>query len=263
MEQEYKLIETEKVTEYFDREGIEYAVFDLDDTLVDTHTYFKNSIEGAGYLFLRMSNFQGDMYLDANSIFNHAVNIHKESDTPIEVTEITLRAIERYKKGNPKLKLPSENNFSIEELITKYQEDFYNESPEIFPDIPDFLYQIYKTGRPILIHTNAQEGWTGIKRNAILSEIERNYNEIIPIQYHCTPINRRKNLLAWLEAEESLQFNFRNSIIFGDNLCTDIYPAIEAGCKNVVHIDRNQKIKEIEREGYRTVNRIGNTFLNI
>lgn len=263
MEKEYKLIENERITEYFDRESIEYAVFDLDDTLVDTHGYFRNSIEGAGYLFLRMINSQGDMYLDANSIFNHAVNIHKESDTPIEVTDITLRAIERYKKENPKLELPTKSNFSIEELILKYQEDFYHKSPEIFPDTPDVLYQIYKTGRPILIHTNAQVEWTNVKISRILSEIESMYNVIIPIRSHCTPINRKKDLLAWLEAEKSLGFNFQNSIIFGDSLSTDIYPTIEAGCKNIVHIDRNLKVKEIERESYRAVNRIGNAFLNI
>jgi len=58
------------------------------------------------------------------------------------------------------------------------------------------------------------------------------------IPYLATDISLKKDYVSWQKAVKMIDTRMQNTLVVGDNFYADILPAIQAGCKNLIWIDR-------------------------
>ncbi len=258
MEKENTLDIVERVSNYFEKEGIESVVFDLDSTLVDTDPYFKEKIIVGGNLISWELNIYGNGL--GGDIYRNAVQIHKESNHPIAVDTITLSALERYIKENGLEEIYNERKESIGILVRRYFKDFYNNSPKLFTNTLKVLNTLANTNRDISVYSHAQMGWTEVKVKEIEKQYMKRYGSEIEIPFYSTDMNSTKDEIGWRYAQRNLHFDFTKSLIVGDNYYADILPSYNLGCRNLVYINRRGYIPTDIPEDIVVVKDIGDIF---
>ena len=263
MEKETERETERRVSEYFWRNDISAVAFDMDDTLTRTNDYYRSSITGAAYIFLRMSQIEEDLNPKMYEIYTDAVDIFRGYGLPQDITDLTLQAILRYRERHPDIVPQSIENFPYTFFIKDFQRDFYLNSPEVFEDTPEILHIIRRVGIPIYIHSHASWEWTGIKVARIQEEIYRRYKMHVEIPFFASPTDRRKDTQAWLQAGEYLGIDYAKTLIVGDSMQSDILAAQEAGAKRLVHINSTYSRKKLKNKGYRTARGIGELFVGV
>ncbi|HBB64719.1 hypothetical protein A3K02_01985 [candidate division WS6 bacterium RIFOXYD1_FULL_33_8] len=221
---------------FFLENNIHSVLFDMDSTLVDTSKYFKDEMVAASLLAVRAIPIKKSKYGQlqiAKEMYSHSVEIHRTLGYPLLVDVSTKLGIDKYIELN---KIEFKEKKWVYEMIYDFFKDFYNVSPNIFPGTVEILHRINETGTPIGIYSHAQNEWTQKKVENIKSKYFEKYETDIELPYFTTSLENQKDSEGWKQASQYLSFNLENTLVVGDNFKADILPAINAGCKNLIHI---------------------------
>lgn len=222
--------------------GIEAALFDLDDTLIDTHICFEKQVE----LFLKFcSNFLPN--ININDLRNEFEKINRASFGVLGASQ---------KKWE----------FVVEGLSELYGTDGFKDGIgilyKVFDTVPSLidgaretLDVCQKVGLRLGLVTHASQAWTDAKIDGLGL---RGYFECIKV---IDPeVYRYKGSEHWQGAIDYLGVHPSRIIVVGDNLQGDIQAAHESGVKTLVHIpSRWHPFNGGNKpEGTYVVDRIGN-----
>lgn len=211
------------IKDFVERNNILGVGFDLDSTLIDTSNYFNEGLLSAGRIVAKTMEKE-DMAEDiASEILSIARKIYAENNKPMLIQEFSLEAISMY--------ISKEFASEIREEIERNLEYFYINSPEPYSRTKDVVGIINSLGLPIVIHSHAQQDWTEIKIHRLKEDI----GFVLP--YLATDINGEKDSESWKKAAQLVEVDISDMLVVGDNLRSDIIPALEAGCKHVVWLN--------------------------
>jgi len=233
------------VKKYFQERSIKYVLFDMDRTLVDTGPYFRKRMFEA-VLEIVKKEFKNKRLKEQEDITEDILNIstsyYKKTYTPMLVDQLTLLALETYFSESSITYSKKE----IESFLKIHFKNFYNLSPSLFPYTTETLYKINKTDIKMGVYSHAQYNWTEKKIEKIKKEYKQKYKEDLNLPFFTTGINDSKDALGWKKAAKQLSFTINNTLVIGDSLISDIYPAIEAGYTYLVYLHHSNPIPKIE-----------------
>lgn len=237
------------IKKYFKENSIKYVLFDMDRTLVDTGPYFNKRMSKA-VLEIVKDIFKNKTLTRqkeiTQNILDISTNLYKETHTPMLVNKLTLFAIETYlSKENINY-----NKKDIESFLKKHYKDFYDFSPSLFPYTVKTLNQIKKLNVNIGVYSHAQYQWTKRKIDRIKKEYKQTYNSDLNLSFYTTDINDSKDSTGWEKAAQHLKFPIKNTLVVGDSLTSDIYPAIDAGFKYLVYLFHSNEVPKIETDAH-------------
>lgn len=217
-----------ELKKYFSDRNIEAVAFDVDNTLFSTNEYYTEAVINLG---LKLSKYlQTDKSsLDISKELLEGVSRLYENGRyrPKLIEDICLEAIS-IKFVNP---VPAE----ILDFVKNEFKNFYMISPALYDSSISVLRAITSLGLKIVLHSHAQEEWTKIKVSLLENELHEN------IPYLATDISSEKNFESWIDASNLININIKNILVVGDNLYSDIFPAMEAGCEYVVWLNNRKE----------------------
>ena len=108
-------------------------------------------------------------------------------------------------------------------------------SPNPFESAYEIIRMLDKYNKKFVLCTHAQDDWTKVKVSLLGKEIEKQ------ISYLTVDINKKKGADSWKEATKLIDTDIQKTLVVGDNLEADIFPAIEAGCKYIIWMDRYEE----------------------
>jgi len=211
MDSEY----AKKFGDSLNKKGINSILFDLDDTLIETHLIFVRQIEK--YLDTLSNNTKYTK--------KHLKKIFEESN--IEVHEKILVNPIRWKfvVKNISKKLDSKYKDVVISNI-KILNEIYNIVPVINEGTVEVLNLLNKTHVKLALVTHANVKWTHFKLDSLGL---KKYFEHIEIADE----NRFKEPQDWLAALNHLGISPKNSALIGDNVKGDIISGHSVGIKHL------------------------------
>jgi FMN phosphatase YigB (HAD superfamily) len=225
--------------EVFRERNIKTVALDIDGTVLDTPSHFRNILLRLG---LEVTN---NCLPDIDDLPSKQVALGIEKEVyeiyyankkhPVLIGKQYTQALNAYHM--------SESGFQVtdkmKELINRYQEICYGTSPEAYEGTKKLLQMMLAWDIDIVFNSHAQDSWTGAKV-CYMQDLARSQQ---PFSYVTTPLNKKKGVESWLEACRKANTDPENTLGVGDNFDADIIPAIAAGYKNVVWINsRGDKI---------------------
>jgi len=201
---------------------IKAFIFDLDDTLIETHPVFVNAIERVVDRITR----------------EHSLN-KEEFKTDFDNAE--LKAHEKVCVVPEKL-WPTLFDFLSEKYkfhqssINSYVKDMmllYLDPPNLFDDTIEILEKLKSNGYKLSILTHASQEWTDLKISN--SGIAKYFESIT-----CVDIARKKNSEDWRKAVELTNLDIESCAVVGDSINSDLLPAKEIGVRKIFWINRNR-----------------------
>ncbi len=206
-------------------EKVDAVALDVDNTLLQTKVYYDSAVELVG---LQIAEFvkSNESAITISKRYSEVLrDIFVQSNfKPILIQELCVLA---YKECFKKEATPFIKNMINDVLL-----DFYTESPVPYDSTKRFLDTVISKGKKKILHSHGQEDITRVKVNMINSLV----GEDIP--YLATDISLKKDYVSWLKAVAMIGSRMRNTLVVGDNFYADILPAIQAGCKKLIWIDR-------------------------
>jgi phosphoglycolate phosphatase-like HAD superfamily hydrolase len=243
----YRVKELEKA---FKKEGISLVALDVDNTVVDTSPYYRESMNILNLAIARELYPNRDPEDVAKEISDAIFLAYENNDKKPELI------YERYKRAIP-LYTSKPLSHNLETKIDDHFLDFYKESPVVFDKTPQFINSVLATGVPIIFHSHAQDDWTEIKVKKILEATGLNKLGF-KIPFYCTPLGEEKNSVSWSRAYNLAQEYYgidelktENILNIGDNQIADILEASKTGCKNFIWINSYDEELEINLPGWR------------
>lgn len=239
-------MKTREIKNFFSQNNIESVLFDMDRTLVDTGPYFNKNIYKA-ILKIVKEIYENETLIKQSEITSEIRDISTEiflkDKKPIVVNELTLIALETYLTNN-KVKY---NKKDIESSLKKSFENFYNLSPSVFPYTVKTLKQINDIGVKMGVYSHAQKSWTKKKIEKIQKAFKNKYGKNLDLPFFTTDIYDIKDSDGWKKAGKYHKFDINRTMVVGDSLTSDIYPAIDAGYKCLIYLAHSSSIPKIER----------------
>ena len=226
---------SENIKSKLEQGDLESVIFDLDSTLVNTDKYYKDWMNGSTRSFLEEFNIEYEES-DLHEIYMYGVQIHREAGQPLLITEYVTGGLILYLKERGR-----EDIEKVSPYIEQYLSEFYCNSPEIEDGTLEVLYELKQKGHLFGIYSHAQQDWTEKKVRKIEHEYSIRYHEEIVIPFFTTPIDKRKDCQGWTDASDYFGFNLEKTLVIGDSMNSDIIPAKEAGCRNLVHISTEEE----------------------
>lgn len=230
----------ENIEQIINNKTIKFVLFDMDRTLVDTATYFDEEMTNA------IINIVAKIYPDfplkkqikvTKEILKLANEIFQRDKTPTLVDSLTLDALVQYfKKKNTTIK-KTEMSKSLKSLY----KEFYITSPLTFPYTVKTLHKFNRLGIKMGVYSHAQKGWTKIKVANIKKEYLNRFQMNLKLPFFTTKITDSKDKLGWMNAGKHFKIDFKNTLVVGDSLSSDIFPAIEAGYGYILYLNHNKK----------------------
>ena len=215
----------------FTEGNIDSVIFDLDDTLFETGPYYKaNMLVMAEYISKLLEDNSPNI---AEKIYEEGVVIHKEVGHPILLNTLMKLAIAKVYGNN----LPKQKE--IDSYLDKTVELFYKETPKLKDGALSVLEMINTLRITIGIHSHSQHEWTKRKVKYIQENFKQRYSKEIEILLHSTPLESKKDKMAWEKTLKSFNFDPNTTLVVGDNLRDDILPAQENGVKYLVLINNS------------------------
>jgi FMN phosphatase YigB (HAD superfamily) len=222
--------------EYLEHSNIQAVAFDIDNTVLDTARQFHEiqyalGLEIADELPVEIAScyYEEISRQIENEIY---ANYYRDKRKPVLIGEQYEQALSTYLEY---LKL-GEVSERMREKIMYYQDLHYRNSPKVYPVTKEILELILSSGREVVFNSHAQDDWTQLKIQYIASLI----NGIDTFPYVAVPIDDNKSPESWLQAYSKVNTKPENTMTVGDNFYADIIPAIEAGCKSVVWINKGR-----------------------
>jgi len=129
----------------------------------------------------------------------------------------------------------------IDAILETHTKDFYNTSPDLYPEAIKFLDSLSEINhvKHIFGATDAQEDWSKIKAEYILKNTKLN-----EFPYFATDLRMRKNPEWWLSIFSNLHTKPENILIIGDNYYADVYSSLLAGVKHAIWLNRYRRSME-------------------
>ncbi len=246
----------------FNNKKIKFVLFDMDRTLVDTATYFDEEMTNA--IINIVAKIHPDFPLKkqikiTKEILKLANEIYKRDKTPTLVDSLTLDALDLYfKKKNIKIK-----KADISKSLKSLYKEFYITSPLTFPYTVKTLHKINRLGIKMGVYSHAQKGWTKVKIATIKKEYLNRFQINLRLPFFTTKITDSKDKKGWINAGKHFNLNLKNTLVIGDSLSSDVYPALEAGYGYILYLSHNNKKEKIdskkESKVYQTKN-LGSIF---
>lgn len=232
------------IEKIFNNKTVKFILFDMDRTLVDTATYFDEEMTNA--ILNIVAKIHPDFPLKkqikiTGEILKLANEIYRRDKLPTLVDTLSLEAIEQYFKKK-KVKI---NNSDISKSLKSLYKEFYITSPLTFPYTVNTLHNINRLGIKMGVYSHAQKGWTKIKVGTIKREYTERYHKNLKLPFFTTKITDSKDKLGWVNAGKHFKLDFKNTLVIGDSLTSDIYPAIQAGYGYVIYLRHNNKKESI------------------
>jgi FMN phosphatase YigB (HAD superfamily) len=210
---------------------IQGVAFDVDNTLIATGEYYFSQWEDIAITVGQYLSIPKDSSTIAQEFKNLLSERYlKRGKTPQNVIVEVLGGFEEYL---------GYINEDIIMIVNNHLKDFYNVSPNPLDSAYEIIEMLDKYDKKFVLCTHAQDDWTKVKVSLLEKEIEKQ------IPYLAVDINEKKDANSWKEATQLINIDIQEILVIGDNLEADIFPAIEAGCKNVIWINRkNRKLPE-------------------
>lgn len=219
---------------------IEFVLFDMDSTLVDTKTYYKEEMANA--IVRVVSDISPTLPLRkqlriTKEILKISHEIYTESNSPLLINTLTFEAIQKY-YNSKSVELDTKKIF---QKLSSIYEDFYISSPSLFPYTLNSIKKLHDLGINMGVYSHAQKIWTKIKVEKIKDEYFNKYGKKLNLKFFTTKIEDSKDKEGWSDAGEYFKLNFEKTLAVGDNLDFDIYSAIEAGYKYLVYLSHSSE----------------------
>lgn len=241
-----KDIQKSKVKEFFSQNDIKYVLFDMDRTLVDTGPYFKKKMFKAVIKIVKTiysnENIEKHFHI-TNDVLDISTEIYLKGQIPLPVEQLTLEAIEKYLDDN-KVKYSKKE---IEKSLKLSFKNFYSISPSVFPYTIKTLNLIKNAGVKMGVYSHAQQYWTKMKVEKIQKAFRKKYDKNLDLPFYTTDINDLKDSVGWKKASKHHKFEVKKTLVVGDSLTSDIYPAIDAGYRCLIYLAHSNPIPKIEK----------------
>ncbi len=233
-----------KIKNFFKNNKIENVLFDMDNTLMDTDIYYQENMINTTQEVVEITlNIPEEKQVEmAKEIYSFARKIFIENGLPVLIDNRTKEVIEAYFKTYNILY----DEEKISNHIKQSYKDFYKTAPLIFPSTLDKLHSINELGIKIGVYSHAQHDWTEIKIEKIKDEYKKKYNKEIVLPFFTTEITNLKDYQGWKKAGEYHSFILQNTLVVGDSLTSDIYPAIEAGYMHLIYLSHGREVPEFK-----------------
>lgn len=213
--------EVGKLTSWLGANGIEVVLFDLDDTLLNTHPIFDRQIDAFIALAVsRLPEYQFKSLLEMLKEINdqafrtHGVNPNRWETVVVQMGErCGERAREVFNDGLPTLM------------------EIYQIVPPVLPGAIQMLNLFNQTGVDMGLVTHANQKWTGLKLDN---------TGLRPFFQHILVVDedRHKGSNDWASAASLFDKGPDQGMAVGDNLRGDVIAAAEAGFKKIVWVDK-------------------------
>jgi len=237
MNKKQELKPSQSLEKALDSRGIKGLIFDLDNTVFETDTYYISKKDKA--------------YLEVATKYPY------KNLTPLETAqkvsdEVHRKFLERKCKPLPVIVeyeeglkdfYGSEFNHGMTEILENHFKDFYKNSPEIYPEaisVFEFFLNYPKISF-FAANTLADIEWTQIK----IENMKKQFG-IRDLPFFTTDIDRPKDWKAPIEGALSKGIELHELLVVGDSLDSDILPAISLGIKHLIWIDRRNAFSKIE-----------------
>lgn len=217
--------------------NIQAVIFDLDNTVFDTDPYFTDRKFKS---FLEVTtHFPIENELPEETARKISSDVHRKF---LERNCKPLPVKVEYERG---LKDFYGENFhpKMSEIIHRYFDDFYHNSPEMYEEsakLFNFLYN-YENTKFFAANSLAGREWTKIKIDYMSSMCN-----IPDFPFYTTDINYPKDWVNPIRDAMLNGVNLESILVIGDSLESDIKPAIKLGVEHLIWIDwRGRATKEI------------------
>lgn len=238
-----------EIKKLFKNNVITFVLFDMDRTLVDTHSYFQeemtNSILRTVSKIFPTKPLKKQLKI-TKEIVDIANKIYEQQKYPILVDTLSKLALSQYFKEK-KVKINKKEVYKV--LKSSYKE-FYLISPQPFPYTIEAIHKIKTFNIPIGVYSHAQKQWTKVKVEKIKNEYFKKYGEDIKIPFFTTSITDLKDKEGWIKAGKYHKIDPKSTLIVGDSLTADIYAAIDAGYKYLVYLSHTNKSVKVEQRAH-------------
>lgn len=233
----------QQYAKFFKKRKISSVIFDMDNTLVDTRPYYIKVMNSAGSVISKTINKYTENPMDEVFVMERvneiAFDTYNKDSKPRLITDQYVSATKAFLK---EIKLSSKTKQIVKTVDTLF-DDFYNQPPNLYPSTLRILNIIDSTEDiNISIYSHAQHNWTKIKVEKIQELYKKKYKKQIELKFVTTPIEESKDSLGWKRAAEIVDTTLENSLVIGDNWHADILPAVYAGCKNLIWINRKRSL---------------------
>lgn len=240
-------MKTKEIKNFFSQNNIESVLFDMDRTLVDTGSYFRKKMYKA-ILKIVKEIYENETLIKQTEITIEiqkiSTDLYFKNLAPMLVDESTLQAIEKYFSNN-NIKY---NKKEIYKSLKDFYKNFYNISPSVFPYTVKTLKQINDIGVKMGVYSHAQKSWTKKKIEKIQKAFKNKYKQDLDLPFYTTDINDLKDSIGWKKAGIYHKFDINKTLVVGDSLTSDIYPAIDAGYRCLIYLAHSSPIPKIERK---------------
>lgn len=220
--------------ELLEQRGIETVAFDIDNTVLDTDLLFHQTLYSLGLEIPAYFPFKVPLssYEELSRVLeNETYRIYyKNKRSPILIAEQYKEALQLYLTEQGFGELTSD----MEDIILLYQQRHYSTSPEAYSNTKEILQLILDSGFKIGFNSHAQQDWTEMKISYI-SKLLDNFSEL---PFIAVPIEDQKDPESWATLYEMTGTKAENVLTVGDNFDSDIQSAMNAGCRNLVWIDK-------------------------
>lgn len=199
---------------------IEKILFDLDDTLIHTHSMFMKAITQVSNL---ISKEKG---IDANEIEKYfyeeiAKTYSIAKVNPDKVWPLTFSILQK------KYKLTDEEKSHHMNILL----NVYNRKPKIKDYAIELLDKCEAERIELGLVTHASRKWTEYKIKSV--RIKKYFKHIQVVD-----TNRAKNSSDWLKALEKINGTVNDTWVIGDNIKGDIQSAYKVGFRNLIWINK-------------------------
>ena len=207
---------------------ISNVIFDVDNTLFNTYQYYSEAIMLASLEVAEWLTTSKPSERIAIEMEKKVFQIYRRGNSqPVLVGKQYIEALTEYLDQEPSLEML--------EAIQNVFSDFYMETPTLKEHSLKVLRTLLECNVGITLHSHAQEEWTRMKAEVLSDGLDTQ------IPYLATPIDVSKDERSWIMAASLSQNCIANTLVVGDSLQSDIFPAISAGCKHLVWIDEQDK----------------------
>lgn len=200
--------------------SIKLALFDLDNTLIDTHGVFlakKNELLNFWSNYFPQETVK-DMATDWDNLLVDAFHLYNVN--PKKLWPFVIEGLNKKHK----------NFSSYKDESFKILWSIYTTLPPEFPGARKLLSHIQEQSIPMGLVTHAEKDWTDFKLDK--HDIRKYFQEII-----ICDVTKPKTSANWITAINAFNIKPEETVILGDNIKGDILSGQEIGVKHLVWVN--------------------------